>query len=646
MRYLLIDVLLFVFLLVFTIPGQSKADTSPLEKLSTYDKPIKFKKWTGRKPILEIMFPAFQFTPSQAIDHANRLKRIGFTALRLGSLTDRDDTNVRPETYHSLIKWGKANNILIGGYNPGSWWSDDDRPEHPYMIDDEGNPFDGRKYDSPLKQCFADSYVVRGKIGGIERILKKFGFDRLDLFDEVCWPGAWAGPDMPWVCYAHKDKFISYLKSYKLKPSDFDKRWNSWDDLVMPTRKNWQNNSAERKLYFAFRRWKEDVFFDYLYAVCKTIKKRYPNLKINAGIMTPCGIMNGCRCCVPMVRFRELDADSVDYDTYYFLSGRNRCALWNEEVNEFIIDITGLPLELTKYLKNPSDSDKNIDAYSLWPITSLLLNDNVIGVNYYYYNRPYKKIRITVPHRRFDALSRSLAYIKKTYQLVHSIPEKHFILVVTEDPIHRGLFKREYYLGYSIWRTIQKLLLDADFAIPRMLKQIKLDKYGVIVVEAKHISEENLKILLNCRKKKNIIVLRTLNSCKYDDFHIERPKRAKLLKKIPIIPNSLLEFQKMLVAKLQALPYIPLSISESIDLDVRYNGNRYIIVSTNDSGESSSIKFMLRKKGRVNINQIITFKPTKCKKIDVVEIKYYKNKPVFHLTLPLYSITVLDAYIN
>ena len=93
----------------------SIANTPALEKLSVYDKPITYKKWSDRL-IMEIMFPAMTFTPEKAIREARKIKNIGFT-LRLGSLTGKDDTNIRPKTYEKLIEWAHANGQEISGYN-------------------------------------------------------------------------------------------------------------------------------------------------------------------------------------------------------------------------------------------------------------------------------------------------------------------------------------------------------------------------------------------------------------------------------------------------------------------------------------------------------------------------------------------------
>ncbi|GEM_PF-2074768 len=577
--------------------------------------------YKGKKPIVKIVI----FSDEKPQTFATLIKDYGINTPSLGNFgwirkeEAMKDWNITEEGYEKLIKEIIPQNIKVIKENGGEAGG---RQPHVWGIYKEYFIKNSRCTDwqgNRTLPCPASKFLREHILKACFFALDKFKFDHYRFLDELGHNLVFLGSHHEW-CYSHKDKFIAFLKKKGYKPQDFNSHWKNWDELVMPTPENWRDSEGMRKLDYLFRLWKEEEYLGLLNYVCSSIKKKYPDIKLDVGIFTPLEIHHGFSPCPPLSRLREVkDGDYIEFDFYgstYFggrLEPKNYYII--EAMDEFVTDVSGMPLVVTKNLRYSWASPS---YYRLITLITLLSTDNVIGINYYYYGVTPKgeDKPVRIGHPRLKAVGEAVKRAEKVYDLVHEFQDEHPILIIAEDPIHkgRGLIEKlgkgdreGYWRGMRRYRMeaykkIAAVHRDSDFAIPRMIPSLTLSKYKVIIIDCQHMGEEAFNKILNWAKiKGNYLMVNTFPSLDQYDNDLTGERGMALAKvRAKNLPQSLEEVKKILDEALQeSSVYKPLGIFPLVDIDCKVKKGKRdkLFLITNYGDKEQNFSFQVKGRG-------------------------------------------------
>ena len=578
---------------------------------------LEVKKWEGPpNPVFKIII-----TPdNQKLDQA---MAAGFNMMELqanypgANIRQPADVTLGSEQYvHSKGFW-------VAGKKPFATVSDKMSKEMD-CEEQDGTPYKGSKG----LPCTA-SAVLRTNFA--ESCVKCFDYLKLDemrLFDEMhsC------------ACDKHsKELFPVFLEKKGYKPADFAKNWKSWSDLKVPYNNVVDANPTDgmKRLEHEYLLWKEENIFQMAKRVCDTTKAKHPQAVLNIGIMSPLHFYRGYDGCVPLHRFGDIDGASyIEIDFYEpgytgaRLPPKNICLI--EACNQMATDISRLPLLSTK---NCRFGDRTEGQFRIMHLASTLLNNNIVGLSYYFWNTPIvgEKVKFNPENPRLGWFSENIKRIKKAFPVVKEYTETSRILLVIEDFMYsgRGLdrksmeaveFNKKTPRSSKLLRLYQKVAQihrDANFAIPRTVSRFSADDYDVILVNARHWSDEDFNALEKLCSGKNQRLLITPGALMLDetgrDKTAERAARLKAMS-VQTIPEDPAQFRQLVESALKVKDFEPEALYENMDIDVRTNasGNKLFVLS-NYNLEDRNLAFRVPGKwklaGQVFENATVTVEP-------------------------------------
>ena len=419
------------------------------------------------------------------------------------------------------------------------------------------------------------------------------------------------------ACHHHATSaFPAYLTGKGYSPRDFDPAWTDWEDVAVPAEDTVDANPTlgMRRLEYEYRLWKEDNFLRVMGGACDAAKTEFPQAHMNIGIISPLALYTGYYACIPLHRFREVEgADYIEIDFYDSTYGggllRPERFYVVEAANQMATDISGMPLLVTRNCRSGGERDEG--HFRILHLATMLLNDNVIGMNYYAWG-----IRIAGKDYcfrkgapRLKWFADTMRRIKKVYPLLKEFDERNRILIVTDDWIHsgRGIMKHKGTKTYwgrmprmpgalRPYELVTRIHRDADFATPRTLNRVNPDEYDIVLVNARHCPDAEFQRLVSWAKSGETLLMYTKRAFALDELRTDkREQRAKAIDGVASakgVPNDLAEFRGLIESRLRMKPFIPDRLFPNVDIDVQINkdGER-LFVLTNYGTEDQDVSF-------------------------------------------------------
>lgn len=422
----------------------------------------------------------------------------------------------------------------------------------------------------------------------------------------------WFPVDYDW------DTFCGYLVGKGYLPGDFGAE--TWDQVPRPgLRFPPPDAPEERRLRKECQYWAEQVQLDYYAHMADTVRQVRPDLKLNLGIFSPWCLNFGFYTCLPLSTFHQIrNADQMEWDLYdWVYTGdwvRDRDFAAVEAGNQFLTDVVRLPVQIT-FSPKFSEEGRDEGYYRLFIFSDLLLTDNITGLTFFYYGVPTPDgQRLTIDHPRMRWCGQAVDRARAVYPVVHSMPEKHRILLIVDDPVNmsegskydahgvererqefyeRIRYAKQWY--FRSYRRVAEAGYDARFCIPRMVPGLDLDAYDVIILDADYIDDFPLARLGQWAAQGKHKLFYRHNAGLADELKLKRDGFP--LADVPGVeetPRDAQELAALLAKTLRDPLHRTLSFAPSTRINVRGNdvGER-VVVLANFGREPQPFRFEL-----------------------------------------------------
>ena len=529
----------------------------------------------------------------------------GFNVMELQSAFPTAADPTRGEDLRGIVQYVHRKGRQVSGKRP-AWLLVRDMQGDVTCRNREGERWQHRKGNRTVP-CAASDLLRDAYARGAVDAFDYLGLDHMRLFDEAT----------STACHHHaKAALPAYLIGKGYSPQDFDPAWTDWKDLAAATVAAVDANPTlgMRKLEYEHRLWKEDNFLRVMGDACDAVKAKFPQAQMNIGIISPLALYTGYYSCIPLHRFHDVKgADYIEidfYDSTYgggLLRPERLCIV--EAANQMATDISGMPLLVTRNCRLGGARDEGY--FRILHLATMLLNDNVIGMNYYAWGLRIagKDYCFRKDAPRLKWFADTMRRIKQAYPLLKEFDERNRILIVTDDWIHsgRGIMKHKGTRTYwqrmprmpgalRPYEMVTRIHRDADFATPRTLSRVDPDEYDIVFVDARHCPDVEFQRLVSWAKSGKALLTYTERAFALDELRADKRKqRANALDGLTSVrrlPDDVAEFREVVESRLRAKPFTTDRLFPNVDIDAQTNDkDERLFVLTNYGTKAQDVSF-------------------------------------------------------